>query len=241
MALRSRVGFLLTAIVLTGLAAVVVWLVSSNQPFVLTVLYDDIGELKQDDPVVWRTFTVGKVEAIEPLVDNKIGVRIRLKDEYAPRITHGTRFVLRRAGLLGMIGTNGIELVTPETPGAPFTSGEKVAGVAPRLESLLAEGTRVATDYWRRLSDEASLAMEEFKSSPHGQEILQTLQDLQTLAGEGLRQAGEGLTRFGKDHEKDVDTLLRKLETIRDELKKMGDQRGAERVQRHIDQFRSRP
>jgi hypothetical protein len=241
MLFHSHRGFWLAAALLAVLAGVIVWLVTTNEPFRLTVLYDEIGELSKDDPVVWRTFTVGMVEEISPLVDNKIGVRIRLKDEYAPKITHGTEFVLKRAVLMGMVGTNGIELVTPKTAGTPFSSGEKVAGTIPPRTSVVSEGARLAVAYWRRLSEEASLGVEEFKSSPRGQEILQILSDLQSLAGEGLRQAGDGLARFGKDHEQDVEALLRRLEAIRDELRSKGDPAGADRVQRRIEKFRSRP
>ena len=68
------------------------------------VLLDDVGDLKKGDPVVWKTFTIGKVESIEPLVDNHVGVTISIKEDYAPGISHGTTFMLRSSQLMGLIG-----------------------------------------------------------------------------------------------------------------------------------------
>ncbi len=238
MPFHANKGFWLVTAVVGALAVTVIWLVNTNEPFRLTVLFDEVGGLKKDDLVVWRTFTVGKVDQIEPLVENKIGVRIRLKDEYAPRITRGTEFLLKRTALFGLVGDNGIELVTPDAPGAPFRNGETVLGRTPPPGSDLTESARWTTEYWRRLKDETSQAIEEFRSSPRGEEITAIFSELQALAAQGARQAGGSLERFWKDHEKDVDQLLQKLESIRDGLRREGKGRDAERVDRRIDEFR---
>ncbi len=221
------------------LVGVLLWLLFGGSPFILVVLFDDVGDLKEGDPVVWKTFNIGKVDKIEPLVDNQIGVKIRLKDDYAPKITRGSEFTLKRASLLGFIGQNAIEVTTPEAAGEPFAGGDKVQGRNPRV-SLLEEGRRVTLEYWEGLRTHASRLMEEFRSSPHRAEAEEALGRMKTLAEEGVKQAQGEIEEFRREHEEEIELIRKRLEALRDLMLREGDRAGAERLDGQIEQLKKK-
>jgi ABC-type transporter Mla subunit MlaD len=176
--------------------AVILGFVLLSEPFRLMVLFDEVGDLKKADPVVWKEFTIGKVEEIQPLVDNRIGVTIRLREDYATRITHGSEFVLKRTAFLGLVGSNAIEVITPSTPGTPFARGEKVMGKITPKTSLLEDSKKWTLDSWNKLRDATSAMVEEFRTSPYKAEAEDALSHLKTLAEEGAAQVKGGLQQF---------------------------------------------
>jgi ABC-type transporter Mla subunit MlaD len=234
MSAAHKVTWLLVAVAAIC-ALVIVWIVATPEPFRLVILFDEAGALKKGDPVVWKEFNVGKVERIEPLVDNRVGVTIRIKDEYSAKITRGTEFVLKRSALLGFVGKSGIEVVTPDSPGLPFANLEHIPGKVPERTSVIAQARERTVEYWRQLKEQTGAAIEEFKSSPEGREVLEVLGELQALAVEGARQARDSL---GEDHQKQVDALVQKLERIRDEMRKRGQEEPAERIDQEIGRIR---
>lgn len=197
------------------LIAVLLWFLLASKPFLLVVLFDDTEGLKRGDPVLWKGFTIGRVEKIEPLVDNRIGVTIRLREDYGSRITHGSEFRLKRASLLGLAGANAVEVVTPESPGAPFTSGEKVQGISSPVRSLLEKGGQAAAEFWQYLREESGGLAEEFRNSPYREQASEVLKELGSLVEKGAGQAKEGADRFRREHQEEIDRLLRKLEDLR--------------------------
>ncbi|MFH1573390.1 MAG: MlaD family protein [Acidobacteriota bacterium] len=211
------------------------WLLFGTQPFLLVVLYDDVGELKRGDPVVWRDFAVGKVDKIEPLVDNQVGVTIRLREDYRGQITRGTDFALKRTSLMGLVGQNAIEVIPPESPGELFAGGEKVQGKIPVAPSLVDEGIRMTAQFWRDLKDHANRLLEEFQSSEFKQEAAEAMKDLRVLAERGAEQAMGGLERFRREHRDEIDRVIRKLEELRDKMRRAGDEEGARQVERQLD------
>lgn len=221
-------------------AGIVIWLLNSGQPMSLVVLFDDVGGLEKGDPVRWKTFTVGKVHKIEPLVDRKVGVTIRIRDEYRSSITHGTEFVLHQAGFLGLSGENAIEAITPAETGPPFSEGEKIAGRSSPKPSLVEQGKTWTLDSWRRLTERTAKVLEEFESSPQRAEIERALSEAGRLAGAAARQAGEEAERFWRDHRKDLDRIIERLEAIRKELLKSGDEAGAKRIQVEVEELQQR-
>jgi ABC-type transporter Mla subunit MlaD len=215
-------------------AGLIFWALTRPEPFRLVVLYPESGDLKKGDDVVWRDFEIGKVEQVKPLVGNQVGVTIRIDRDYAGQMTQGTEFVLKRASFLGLVGRNAIEVVTPESPGAPLARGARVQGKATPKPSLIEEGAKATSEYWQQLKEQTSLAMEEFRSSTHGREIEEALDDLRTIAERGARETKEGLEQFRKDHQKEIEEALRKLARIRDELRKRGDVEGVRRLEEQI-------
>ncbi len=239
MALGSNKGFWLICFLLVILGAFAFWMITSAKPLRLVVLYDEIGELKKGDPVVWKTFTVGKVESIEPLVDNQIGVAISIKEDYADRVTQGTTFTLQSAQLLGLIGQNAIEIELPPAPGRPYEQGEKIQGVRIPETSLVEEGKRWTLDQWRRLKDQVSVILEESRSSPYRAELEEALSRAKTLAEQGVQQVKEGAEKFRKEHEKDFEDALRNLERIRDEMARKGDKAASKALTEQIEKLRA--
>ncbi len=239
MALGSNKGFWLLCLLLVILGVFAIWMITSAKPLRLVVLYDEIGQLKKGDPVVWKTFTVGKVESVEPLVDNQIGVTISIKEDYADRITQGTTFTLQSEQLLGLIGQNAIEIELPPTPGRPYEQREKVQGVRIPETSLVEEGKRWTLDQWRRLKDQVSVILEESRSSPYRAELEEALARTKTLAEQGIQQVKEGAEKFRKEHERDFEDALKNLERIRDEMARKGDQAASKALTEQIEKLRA--
>lgn len=215
MSLSANKTTWLAAVVAAGLIAALLWFLLASKPFLLVVLFEDTGGLERGDPVLWKGFTIGRVEKVEPLVDNRIGVTIRLREDYGNRITHGSEFRLRRASLLGLAGTNAVEVVTPDSPGAPFASGEKVQGISNPGRSLLDKGGQAAAEFWQYLREESGRLAEEFRNSPYREQASEALKELGSLVEKGARQVKEGAEQFRKEHQEEIDRLLRKLEDLK--------------------------
>jgi hypothetical protein len=219
-------------------AVALLWILISAQPLRLIILYNDVGDLKRDDPVVWRGITIGKVEEIRPLVEYQLGVTIRIREDHASKVTHGAEFILKKASFFGLVGNNAIEVVTPSIPGTPFSSGEKVQGKALAKPSLVEEGKKWGQEYWQRLKTETGQLIDALRSSPYRQEAEEALDQLKTLAEEGARVAKDGLDDFGKAHQKDLDEALKRLEHLRDEMRRKGDGTRAIQVEKEIDRVK---
>jgi hypothetical protein len=225
-----------TAVIIA--VAALIWLLVSGGPRTLVVLFPEVGDLKKEDPVMWHDYIVGRVEKIEPLVDNQIGVTIRIRQDYAAKITRGTKFTLRQAAIFGFIGQNAVEIETPAEPGLPYLDGERVQGISPPRPTLVEQGKQKALDYWQQLSNQAALLLEEYQRSPYRKEVEDALAELKSLAEKGSDQAKGGLEQFRKDHQQEIDSALAKLEQIRDWLLKKGDEVGARKMQDEIDRLK---
>lgn len=215
-----------------------IWLLISGGPRTVVILFPDAGELKREDPVLWHDYTVGRVVKIEPLVDNQIGVTIRLNEDYAQKLTRGTQFTLKRSVLFGYLGSNAIVVETPSEPGQPYLEGEHIQGISPPKPTLVEQGKQVTLEYWQRLKDQAAQLIDEYNKSPYRKEVEDALAQLKTLAEEGAGQAKEGLEQFRKDHQKEFDAVVKKLERARDWIKEKGDEAGARRLQDEIDRLK---
>ena len=237
MSFKDNKGLWSGVAALVVIAAVLIWILASAEPFRLVILFDDIGALKKGDPVLWKGFEIGKVEDIKPLVENRIGVTIRIKEDYARNITHGAEFILKRSALLGLLGRDAVEITTPSEPGAPYERGERVQGKSTPKPSLIQQGTELGLSYWNQLKDEASRVAEEFRRSPYRTDVEQALDQVKTLAQQGASQAKDGLAQFQKDHKKDLEDAIAKLKNLRDKLLKKGDQSGAKRLDQGIEKL----
>ncbi len=226
--------FWVLSVVVVIACAMLFWMIYSAQPLRLVVLFDDIGDLKRGDPVVWKTFTIGKVESIQPLVDNQIGVTISIKGDYASGISRGSTFRLRTAQLLGLIGQNAIEIQTPASPGTPFARGEKVHGIRVEKSSLLEEGTRWTLEKWQLFKDQMNQMLEESRSSAYRAELEDALAKARVLAEDGAQEMHQGAERFQKEHALEFEEALKKLERIRDEMSRKGDKAAARLLDEQI-------
>lgn len=224
-----------------AVATALIWILLSAQPLRLVILFDRVGGLKQDDPVIAQGITIGKVEGIRPLVDNQIGVTVRIREDYASKLTRGTSFVLREASFFGLVGKNAIEVLVPPTPGVPLSNGEKVQGTVTVSPSLIEQGKRWSREYWRQLKAETSQLLDSLQSSPYRREAEELLIQLSTLADEGTRAAGEGLEDFRKAHQKDLDEILKRLEQLRDKMRRAGDGSGASGIEKELEHARGDP
>lgn len=241
MSFKDNKGLWSGVIALVLGAAVLMWIVATAEPFRLVILFDDIGSLKRGDPVLWKGFEVGKVDEIRPLVENEIGVTIRLKEDYVSDITHGAEFTLRRSAVLGLVGRDAVEVTTPLSPGAPFERGEKIQGKSIPKLSLIAQGAELGLQYWNQVRDETGRLIEEFKRSPYRDEVEQAVDQLKRLAEQGALQTKDSLEQFRKDHRKDLEDALARLKDLRDKLLKKGDQAGAQRLNQEIEKFEPPP
>ena len=230
--------FWVLCVVVLIAGVVVFWMIYTAQPLRLVVLFDEVGDLKRGDPVVWKTFTIGKVENIEPLIDNQVGVTISIKEDYAPGISHGATFTLRTAQLLGLIGQDAIEVQTPASPGTPFARGEKVHGVRAEGSSLLEEGTRWTLEKWRLLNDQVNQMLEESRSSEYRAELEDALAKAKVLAEDGAREVRQGAEEFRKEHAQEFEEALKKLEHIRDEMARKGNKAAAALLDEQIAKLR---
>lgn len=237
MSFKDNKGLWSGVVVLVLAAAVLIWIVATAEPFRLVILFDDIGSLKKGDPVLWKGFEVGKVEDIRPLVENEIGVTIRLKEDYVSGITHGAEFTLRRSALLGLVGRDAVEIITPLSPGVPFERGEKIQGKSTPKPSLITQGAELGLQYWNQVKDETGRLIEEFRSSPYRDDVEQGLDRLKILAEQGVLQSKDGLEQFRKDHQKDLEDALVSLRNLRDRLLKKGDRSGAQRLNQEIEKL----
>ena len=231
-------GIWLAVAALIILAALLVYVIVSAKPFTLVVLFVEVGDLKKEDPVVWKGFNVGRVEEIQPLVDGKFGVTIRIKDDYVSKITHGSEFLLKRAALLGLVGKNAVEVVTPATAGSAFASGEKVQGRAPSTDSILEQGKTWSLEYWQQVKDLTARLVEQFQDSPYRKEAEGALEKLRGLVEKSGGQARDQVEEFGKAHQKELEAALRTLERIRDEMRSKGDASGANELDKQIQKLK---
>ena len=200
----------------------------------LIVLFDETGGLKKDAPVLWKDFTIGKVVDIQPLVDNRFGVTIELREDYASKITHGSEFYLKPAPLLGIFDQDVIEVVTPQAPLTPFTNGEKVRGKRYPASLLPEQARRWSREYLRELTDQSGRLIESFRDSPYRKEAEEVLRQLKEIGERGAALAKNQLEEFRRAHEKDLERIRKKLEQIRDEMRKGGVDAGAEKVEKEI-------
>jgi ABC-type transporter Mla subunit MlaD len=241
MSFHERKGLWAGLAIMAAVVAVLVWLFVFSRPFLLVILFDDVGGLKRGDPVLWKGFAIGRVEKIEPLVDNKIGVTVRIRQDYEGRITSDSDFVLKRSAFMGLIGQDAIEILTPASQGRPYASGEKVQGTSPPAQTLVEQGKTLAQQFWRQLNEQAGRLMTEFQNSPYRQEAADAFKELETLAGQGMAAAKEGLEQFRRDHQDQIDRVLKKLSDLRDRMRKAGDEAGAREVEKQIEGLKSNP
>jgi ABC-type transporter Mla subunit MlaD len=240
MSLRDNKGMWVGLAVMAVLIGVLLWLFFSR-PFLLVVLFDDVGSLKRGDPVLWRGFAIGRVERIEPLVDNEVGVTIRIRQDYAERISRESEFVLKQSSLMGLLGQDAIEIFTPASQGPPYANGEKIQGKSLPAPSIAEQGRSLARQFWRDLSEEAGRLMNEFQNSPYRQEASDAFKELEVLAEQGVASAKEGLEQFRKDHQDEIDRILKKLSGLRDRMRKAGDEAGAREVEKQIEGLKTNP
>jgi ABC-type transporter Mla subunit MlaD len=215
--------------------ALILWLLAGAQPFRLVVLFEDTGNLKKEDPVVWKSYEIGKVEEIRPLVENKIGVTIRIREDYAPNISRGSEFHLKRAAFLGLVGRDGIEVITPPTPGKPFSSGERVHGISGPKPSLLKDSKELGLQYWNQLKEEANRLLEDYKNSPIPEDLEQAAAQIRELAAAGAQQATETVESFSRNHRKEIESLLESLKKLKERLLRAGDLNGAKQIGKQIE------
>jgi len=238
MSFRENKGlWLIAAAIIIALGALI-WLLLSGAPRTLVILFPDIGELKRDDPIVWHDYTVGRVVKIEPLVDNQIGVTIRLNEDYAKKIRRGTQFTLRRSALFGYVGSNAITVETPSEGGLPYFEGEKIQGISPPKPTLVEQGKEITTEYWQRLKDQAAELLAQYNKSPYRKEVEAALAELKALGDKGSKLAKDELARFRKDNQEELDAVMKKLEQARDWIRKKGDEAGARKIQDEIDRLK---
>lgn len=226
------------AVILAG--AALIWLLISASPRTLVILFPDAGDLKREDQVVWHGFVVGKVVKIDPLVNNQVGVTIRLNEDYSTRVTRGTRFTLKRAALFGFVARTAIEIETPSSPGSPYENGEMVQGISPPKPTLAEQGKQLTAEYWRQLKEQAAELLEEYRQSPYKKEVEDALQQLKGLAEDGARQAKDKLEQFRNDHQEELNRVLQKLEEARDWMRKKGDEAGARRLEQEIERLKKK-
>ena len=241
MSFRDRKGMWAGLALMAVLVGVLLWLFLFSRPFLLVVLFDDVGGLKRGDPVLWKGFAIGRVESIEPLVDNKIGVTIRIRQDYEGRISHESEFVLTRSALMGLIGQDAIEILTPASQGRPYTNGEKVQGKSPPAPTLVEQGMSLAQQFWRELSEQAGRLMNQFQNSPYRQEAADAFKELEALAKQGMASAKEGLEQFRENHQSEIDRVLKKLSDLRDRMRKAGDEAGARELEKQIEGLKATP
>jgi ABC-type transporter Mla subunit MlaD len=235
----SRKGLWIGIAILVVVALALIWILAGSRNLSLVVLVDDAGGLKTDAPVTWKGFTVGKVTRIEPLVDNQIGVTIELKEDYVPKITRGTEFYLKPAPYGGVLGSSSIEIVTPASPGSLFSEGEKVQGKRHTGASWIAEGKKWTAEYWRQLSDQTASLVRNFGDSRFRKEAEEALSELSELTRDGARQAKEEVEQFRREHKKDLDRICKKLEALRDALRKQGKESDARRLDEQIEKIKN--
>lgn len=240
MSFRENKGLWLSVAAAVIALGALIWLLVSGAPRTLVILFPDIGELKREDPVLWHDYIVGRVVKIEPLVDNQIGVTIRLNEDYAQKLTRGTRFTLKRAALFGYVGTNAIVVETPTESGLPYEENEHIQGISPPKPTLVDQGRQLTLEYWQQLKDQAAELLDQYNKSPYRKEVEDSLAQLKALAEEGAGQAKEGLEQFRRDHQKELDAVVKKLERARDWIKERGDEAGARRMQDEIDKLKKR-
>jgi ABC-type transporter Mla subunit MlaD len=238
MSFRENKGLWLGLAVAAVALAALIWLLLSGAPRTVLILFPDVGDLKRDNPVLWHEYAVGKVIKIEPLIDNQVGVTIRLNEDYARRITRGSSFSLQRTALFGYVGRNAIIVETPSEPGLPYDEGEHIQGISLPKPTLVEESKQLAIEYWQRIKDQVAELKAQYEKSPYRREIEDALTQLKVLADEGARQAKEGLEQFRTDHQKDIDAVVKKLEEARDWIRKKGDEAGARRLQDEIDRLK---
>ena len=236
---KSKIFWLLCTIVLIA-GATVFWMVSTAEPLTLVILFDDAAGIQKGHPVVWKTFTIGKVEAIDPLVDNQIGVTISIKEDYAPRITRGSTFTLRTTDLLGLIGQDAIEVQVPPSPGDRYTQGEKIQGVRPANASLVEEGKQWTLEKWGQLRDQMSAILEESRSASYRAELERALARIKALAERGASEIRTGAAQLRKEQDREFEEALLELERIRDTMSKKGDAAAAKLLDEQIRKLRER-
>jgi len=135
---------------------------------------------------------------------------------------------------LGIFDQDVVEVVTPQSPLAPFTNGEKVRGKRYPASLLPEQARRWSREYLKELTDQAGRLIESFRDSPYRKEVEEALHQLREIGERGAALAKDQLEDFRRAHEKDLERIRKKLEQIRDEMRKGGDDAGAEKVEREI-------
>jgi len=240
MSLAENKGLWVGIALFAALIVIGAWVFLTAAPFTLVILFDQIGGLKKDSPVVWKQFTVGKVVDIQPLVDNQIGVTIRLRDEYVTKITRGSEFYLKPGPMLGFLGDDSIEVVTTFTSGSPFAKGEKIQGKRRPDSSLLEVGVKWTQEYLKQLKDQTSQLLDDFSRSPYRRQVEEALRELKEIADQGATLAKDKLEEYQKKHSNDLERIRKKLEKLRDEMRKRGDSGGAKRLEEQIEKMESK-
>jgi ElaB/YqjD/DUF883 family membrane-anchored ribosome-binding protein len=131
-------------------------------------------------------------------------------------------------------------VVTAFIPGSPYTRGEKIQGKHRPDSSLLEVGVKWTQEYLKQLKDQTSEILDEFSKSPYRREVEEALRELKEITDLGAGLAKESLEEFQRKHAKDLERIRKKLETLRDEMRKRGDAGGAKRLEEQIEKMDSK-
>jgi hypothetical protein len=142
--------------------------------------------------------------------------------------------------MLGFLGADSIDVVTAFIPGSPYTRGEKIQGKHRPDSSLLEVGVKWTQEYLKQLKDQTSEILDEFSKSPYRREVEEALRELKEITDLGAGLAKESLEEFQRKHAKDLERIRKKLETLRDEMRKRGDAGGAKRLEEQIEKMDSK-
>jgi hypothetical protein len=198
----------------------------------VSVLFDQARGLQSGDRVFAGERTVGEVEAISLGAENRIAVRLRIRQEFRNMVTDQSRFVVRRDPQRQP--ANGVELLAGRPGGRPLPDGAQVEGSS-GLSALLDRSGQGIREMASKFQEEMDRWEREFRQLPE-KEWVRELEKQLELWGRELEKGGAGAReRFRRDVLPRMEEMLRQL---RERLEDQRREREAQPLERKLEELR---
>jgi oligoendopeptidase F len=198
----------------------------------ITVLYDRIDGLKQNDPVLWNQQKIGKVQAVKQNARDRASVQLQIRNDFSDKVTDESRFLIQANP--HRQGESLVKMVNLSKKGNPLHTGTAVEGstyLSVQLEKTergleaLGDQFERALERWEEELNQLSVRewYEELESEMDywlnrlGQAGIETREyfkeEILPRLEEALRELRKRLRPLGK--EKEIETLEVKLDTLK--------------------------
>ena len=199
----------------------------------LTVLYDRIEGLKQNDPVLWQEQKIGKVKSVKQNRQGRSAVQLQIKGDFREKVTDESRFLIQPD--LQNRGQSYVKMVNLAQKGNPLPRGTAVEGST--YFSLQLEKTERGLASWaEQLEQELKRWEEELSRLPESEWYKKLEREMDYWLNE-LSQAGVETREFFK--EEVLPRLEESLRELRRRLRQLSQEQEIETLEVKLDKLKS--